>query len=90
MIFSVDGVTTWTVNLDISWCVPGFPCIYNANKQPWDKPFYILLNLAVGGGFFPIDQYGAFDALASPKTWSQPTFFIDYVRVYQKSPVSIT
>jgi beta-glucanase (GH16 family) len=43
---------------------------------PYDKPFYILLNLAVGGNF---------DSGVSPDSTSIPArMYVDYVRVYDK------
>ena len=71
--------------MDKNWCVDptANTCPYTKFRQPWDKPFYILLNLAVGGGFFNPATYGTFDPVNDPKTWSRPSFEIDYVRVYQ-------
>lgn len=43
--------------------------------QPFKKPQYILLNLAIGG-----DNGGTIDDKAFPMK-----YYIDYVRVYQKS-----
>ena len=43
---------------------------------PYDKPFYILLNLALGGNF---------DGGIAPEDYSLPAqMFVDYVRVYDK------
>ena len=54
------------------------------------QPFYILLNLAVGGtngftGCSTIDKITAFNAANN----NQSSFYIDYVRVYQKVPVAV-
>ena len=43
-------------------------------EQPFKKPQYLLLNLALGG-----DNGGAIDDSALPMK-----YFIDYVKVYQK------
>jgi beta-glucanase (GH16 family) len=47
-------------------------------KEIWEQdrsPFSLLLNLAMGGGFF---------GYPSPSTAATPTMVVDYVRVYQK------
>lgn len=46
-------------------------------KWPYDKPFYLILNLAVGGAW---GSMKGIDEEAYPQTME-----IDYVRVYQKS-----
>ena len=49
-------------------------------KEVWEEdrqPFHLLLNLAMGGGFF-----GYPDA----STGATPTMVVDYVRVYQRDP----
>lgn len=45
-----------------------------AYPAPFDRDFYLMLNLAVGG-FFPGDP--------DTSTWTADTFEIDYVRVYE-------
>lgn len=47
------------------------------DKWPYDKPFYLILNVAVGGAWGNME---GIDADAFPQTME-----IDYVRVYQKS-----
>ena len=49
--------------------------VSNANAWPWDKDFYIILNLAVGGWFTGVTS-------ANNVVLTKPTFEIDYVRVY--------
>ncbi len=52
-------------------------------KEVWEQdrqPFNLLLNLAMGGGFF-----GYPDA----STGATPTMVVDYVRVYQKDPAGL-
>ncbi len=46
------------------------------SKWPYDKPFYLILNVAVGGAWGAIN---GIDTTAFPQTME-----IDYVRVYQK------
>jgi len=52
---------------------------YSAPGQPWDKPFYMIMNLAVGGNFFG----GGTPAWNQGSLWRQPTLSVDYVRVYK-------
>lgn len=47
------------------------------SKWPYDKPFYLILNLAIGGAWGSIK---GIDDAAFPQTME-----IDYVRVYQKN-----
>lgn len=62
---------------DGSW---GSPNPYSAAGQPWDKPFYMILNMAVGGNFF--NGMGSM-AGNQGSLWRQNTLSVDYVRVYQ-------
>jgi len=55
---------------------------YTDIRQPFERRFHLLLNLAVGGGFFPPAQYGTLTP-QDASNWSDPTFQIDYVRAYQ-------
>jgi beta-glucanase (GH16 family) len=52
---------------------------YTKQRAPFDKPFYFLINLAVGGGFF--GGYGDLTT-AQAHQWKKPTLDVDYVRVY--------
>jgi beta-glucanase (GH16 family) len=45
---------------------------------PFDKPFYILLNLAVGGTYDPAGTANFLQA----NTFTSATMYVDYVRVY--------
>lgn len=63
MIFAVDGVVHYKYN----------PSTKNSNTWPFDAKQFIILNVAMGGGFG-----GAIDP-----NFSQSTMEIDYVRVYQ-------
>ncbi|CAG2105366.1 unnamed protein product [Medioppia subpectinata] len=57
---------------------------YTKIGQPFDKPFYLILNVAVGGDFFPVDEYGPQVTPAEAKQWSKPTMEVDFVKVYQQ------
>jgi beta-glucanase (GH16 family) len=61
--FLVDEVPTYTYS----------PAIKNASTWPFDKPQYLLLNIALGGGIGPVDP-----------TFTESTMMVDYVRVYQE------
>ncbi len=69
--FLIDDVAYYTYN----------PAVKNDNTWPFDKPLYLLLNIAMGGGGGAIDP-----------AFTQSTMEVDYVRVYQKgvTPTSIT
>lgn len=69
----VDGELYQTVNNWDSWGA-GQPAKY-AYPAPFDKPFYLILNLAVGGNF---------DGGVLPDTSALPAeMLVDYVRVYE-------
>ncbi len=72
--FYCDGVNYYTVN---DWYTrrPGFDDV--TFPAPFDQPFYIILNLAVGGDWpgYP-DETTTFDEKAQ--------MLVDYVKVYQK------
>ena len=80
MTFAVDGFVSWTVPLNKDWYVPmdGSSDRYTAPRQPWDRAFYFVFNVAVGGWF--LDDPTQEDAAA----WSSPEMIIDYVRVEQR------
>jgi len=50
--------------------------VYNRNGQPYDKEFYILINLAVGGMFFGDEPFDPIEA----DGWAKPTYEIDWIR----------
>ena len=62
--FFVDQTLVYTFN----------PEVKNEDTWPFDKPFYIILNLAIGGNFGGPEV----DDNVLPQK-----FYVDYVRVYQ-------
>ena len=79
--YYIDGVKFHTVN--------GFdqPNAANTPYGPFDKPFFLRLNLAIGGDY--IDGNGskwsnAYNALAEHPESFPATMSIDYVRVYER------
>lgn len=78
------GVIKWFLNGELygtvrndAWFTDGAPDNINA---PYDQPFYLILNLAIGGGFpEPLNETGISDDTLPNQ------FLIDWVRVYQCS-----
>lgn len=82
--FFVNDRYTYQVDANRNWTSPALKDKsppYKNPGQPWDQEFIMLLNLAVGGNFFPGAKY---DPKSDPETWKQ-AFVVDYVRVYQPS-----
>lgn len=68
----VDGQKVLTVTKDRWWSQD----VSNQGKsQPFDKPFYIIFNLAVGGMY---DNYNQPDG-----SFTSAAMYVDYVRVYE-------
>ena len=78
------GVIKWFLNGELygtvrnnQWYTDGAPDNINA---PYDQPFYLILNLAIGGNFpEPLNDTGISDDTIPNQ------FLIDWVRVYQCS-----
>jgi len=62
--FFVDNILVYTFN----------PAVKDQNTWPYDQPFFILLNVAIGGNF----GGPAVDDAIFPKE-----FIVDYIKVYQ-------
>lgn len=56
--------------------------VFKKKGAPFDRNYTLILNLAVGGGL--IEEYGGLPIDEARKTWKQPTFQIDYVKVYKR------
>jgi len=86
-----------TVNMSVplweQFHLPGpNPWAGDGINAPFNQPFYMILNTAIGStnGYFPINDWGSGGASAFwanrgrwQPTWTQPDFIIDYVHVYQ-------
>eukprot|EP00898_Chlorokybus_atmophyticus_P005981 jgi/Chlat1/6384/Chrsp44S05758 len=55
---------------------------YTRWREPFDQPFYLILNLAVGGCYLG-------GPTASP-TWQNSEFRIEHVRIYQRSDKGVS
>lgn len=76
----VDGHHYHTENINrMMWSGKGHNP-YHKNGQPFDQPFHILLNVAVGGNFF---GGGPYVTPEQAKHWKKHTMEVDYVRVLQ-------
>jgi len=80
MIWSLDGTAYHTENLNRAFYSGKGTNPYTANRQPFDKDFYFILNIAVGGNFFPEATYGTL-SVDEAKQWPKRTMEIDFVRV---------
>jgi len=78
----VDGQHFHTENIDRSMWSGSGNNPYTKNGQPFDQEFFWILNIAVGGNFFPRDQYGDL-TVDEARRWEKPTMEIDYLRVFQ-------
>jgi beta-glucanase (GH16 family) len=79
--FALDGNTYYTRNLNTNFYGGKGTNPYTANRQPFDQPFFFIINQAVGGGFFGAQANALTSDMA--RAWSNPNLVVDYVRVYQ-------
>ncbi len=74
----VDGVAVFSMNND-QWWTKAVSSEVNP-YAPYDQPFFLLLNLAVGGNFDPDGT----TALKNNTAFTSAEMSVDYVRVYQE------
>ncbi|KAH9403029.1 hypothetical protein TYRP_015795 [Tyrophagus putrescentiae] len=75
----VDGHHYHTENINRNmWSGKGHNP-YHKNGEPFDQPFHIIFNLAVGGNFF---GHGPYVTPEQAKHWRKHTMEVDYVRVF--------
>lgn len=90
----------WT-NQSMKWLLDGVPYfetstnrfftdkkerqIYPHKGAPFDQNFKWVLNVAVGGAFFPPSVYGRISR-SDAHDWPKPVMEVDWVRVFQKNP----
>jgi hypothetical protein len=77
--FSIDSVVFYTYN----------PAVKNSSTWPFDKPFFIIMNIAMGGnwGSDPIYETGGLKNGIDPNLTSA-RMYVDYVRVYRQKSYS--
>lgn len=76
--FSIEwkaGEIRWYVNNVLYSVKNKWKSSLSGTHAPFDRPFFILINMAVGGNFLP-------DPPANPDYFPQK-MYIDYIRVYQ-------
>jgi beta-glucanase (GH16 family) len=78
----VDGKVYHTQNLVRNFYSGRGANPYNDVRQPFDQRFFMILNLAVGGGFFGGQANAVNQGIA--RGWPKPQMLIDYVRIYQQ------
>jgi len=83
MIWSLDGKEYHREAINkMMWSGKGTNP-YTKNGQPFDQPFFFVLNIAVSGNFFPADRFGPPVTPDEARKWTKPTMEVDYLRVYQ-------
>ncbi|KAH9409088.1 hypothetical protein TYRP_011363 [Tyrophagus putrescentiae] len=84
MRWFVDGTLFHSVRINRNLWPPTAKGVnpYRRKGQPFDQPFRILLNVAVGGTFFGegVPKVTPEEARSG---WPKPTMEVDFVRVYQ-------
>jgi len=85
--FLVDNKVVFTQSLTRNFWSGKGKNPYNSIRQPFDQPFFFLINVAIGGNFFGSQSADLTTDIA--KGWASPRLVVDYVRVYQDngSPV---
>ncbi len=76
MRFYLDGRKYWEVTAD-QWETAS-PLATSNPVAPFDQPFYIMANLAIGGGLAERNNDKGVAADATPAE-----FLIDWIRIYQ-------
>ena len=77
MYWTADSIT-WYVDGEVSFKVTSsqwWTSASDGESAPFDKPFYLLINLAVGGNYD--------GGKRPPEDFESASMVVDYVRVYQ-------
>lgn len=90
MRWLVDGQPFWEQQLNVSWrsgALPAEqPAPYTQDGQPWDQRFHLILNVAVGGNFFPAAEFGQFGGAAqwdaAAAGWERARLEVEHVKVW--------
>lgn len=75
MQWLVDGQVMHTETLNRNF----WPGLYNSNGSPFDRNFFLILNVAVGGNFFGGEPFDPSEA----DGWAKNTLEVDYVRKFE-------
>jgi hypothetical protein len=75
MNWMLDGNTFHTETLNRNF----WPGLYNKNGSPFDKNFFIIINLAVGGNFFGNEGFHPDEA----NKWAKNTLEVDFVKKWE-------
>lgn len=81
MRWLLDGKQFHHFNIDQSMWFGKGKNPYTAKGQPFDKPFFWVLNIAVGGDFFGDEPK---ITVEEARKWPQPRMEIDYIRVFHQ------
>lgn len=84
MTWFLDGNEYWHLDLNQHFTTKQGTIVYNKTGSPFDHPFRIILNVAVGGKYF--SRFGKL-SIEDALSWEKPNMQVDWVRVYQR-PVS--
>jgi len=82
MVWTLDGKEFHKENMKKSFYSGNGPNPYTKDGEPFNQNFQWILNIAIGGQFFPNNVYGGL-TVNDAKGWEKPTMEVDYVRVYQ-------
>lgn len=82
--FTIDGKATWTYDPN-TYKATGTGGTLDPEIWPFNQPFYLILNCAIGGvlGGTPTSQYWTEIARNGNIVTYQDYYYIDWVRVYQ-------
>jgi beta-glucanase (GH16 family) len=85
MSWLLDGIKYYELSTDRWFVTDKGTQVYNQTGSPFDHSFKWILNVAIGGGYFPRETYGDITWEESFK-WEKPVMEVDWVRVFQKVP----
>lgn len=85
MKWFLDGVLYFEVSTNQFFTDKKDRQIYPHKGAPFDQNFKWVLNVAVGGFFFPPSVYGRISR-SDARDWPKPVMEVDWVRVFQKKP----
>lgn len=83
MRWFLDGVLYFQTSTDRFFTDKKGERIYRKKGSPFDQNFKWILNVAVGGVFFPPSVYGRVSR-SDAITWPKPVMEVDWVRVFQR------